>query len=125
MSPSVKVWRFGVCLGGSGLSLGLFKVLPLGRLEPKLGRVVILSIFDFVKGPNDDGSVFMYWKSPNCLIHSSTSFVPSLTWYLRFGCCFFFSLQFFSIDFIVGNNSWEGGGHYHRQKYFCGNSKHY
>ena len=56
---TVKVRRFGVCLGGSGLSLGLFTVLPLGGLVPKLGRVFILSIFGLMYGPKAEGSVFM------------------------------------------------------------------
>ena len=79
MLSIVYILRFRVCFGGSGLSLGLFRVLPLGGLVPKLGRVVILSIFGFMYGPNEDGSVFKYWKSPSCLIHNLTSSGPSLT----------------------------------------------
>ena len=48
MSPIVYVRCFGVCFGCSGLSLGLFRVLPFGGLVPRFGRVIILSIFGFM-----------------------------------------------------------------------------
>ena len=51
------VRRFGVIFYCSGLSLGLLKVLLFGGLCPKLGRVVILSIFGCMYGPKVDGSV--------------------------------------------------------------------
>ena len=56
---TVKVWRFGVYLGGSGLSFGLFTVLPFWGLVLKFGRVFILSIFGLMYGPKAEGSVFM------------------------------------------------------------------
>ena len=79
MSSVMYVLRFGVCFGCSRLSLGLFKVLPLGGLCPKLGRVVILSIFVCMYGPKVDGSVLRYCGSPICFIHSSTFSGPSFT----------------------------------------------
>ena len=48
------------CLEGiftvSGLSLVLLRVLPLGGLTPKLGRVVILSIIGIAYGRKAIGS---------------------------------------------------------------------
>ena len=106
----VRVW----CLDGifkvSGLSLVLLSVLPLGGLTPRLGRVVILSIFGILYGPNTDGSTLRYSLSPRVLIHSSRLSCPSLTWYRRFWSLAFAALQLFSMDLIEGNNSW--GVHY-------------
>ena len=39
------VFRFARTLEASGLSLGLLRTLPFGGLTPKLGVVVMLSIF--------------------------------------------------------------------------------
>ena len=55
----------------SGLSLVLFRVLPLGGLTTMLGRVVMLSIFGNVYWPKTVGSTLRYSLSPRVLIHSS------------------------------------------------------
>ena len=55
---------------GSGLSLGLFRVLPLGGPTPKLGRVMIFSIFGLVYGPKTEGHVLMYSGSPRFFVQS-------------------------------------------------------
>ena len=52
MSSKVIAGRLRGYLIASGLSLALLSDLPLGRLTPKLGRVVILSRFGLVYGPN-------------------------------------------------------------------------
>ena len=92
----------------SRLSLALLRVLPLGGLTPRFGRVIILSIFGSMYGPNTFGSTLRYSLSPSCFIHSSIFSWPSLTWYQRFGCIDFCLLQLVSIDLIDGNNSWGG-----------------
>ena len=45
---SVTVKRFAGILGTSGLSLNLFRVLPLGGLTPSVGSVVVLSRLGWV-----------------------------------------------------------------------------
>ena len=89
----------------SGLSLARFSVLPLGELMPKLGRVVILSRFGLVYGPNTVRSAWWYYLSPNDLSHNSRLLVPSLTWYLRLESLVFADLPLFSMDLIEGNSS--------------------
>ena len=71
MSSMVRVGRLEGAFTVSGLSLVLFSVLPLGGLTPRLGRVVMLSIFGIVYGPKTVGSTLMYSLSPRVLIHSS------------------------------------------------------
>ena len=77
---SVTVRHLDGILGASGLSLKRFRVLPLGGLTPRVGRVVVFSRFGWVYGPKSARSTFLYSISPRSLIHSSKLSCPSLTW---------------------------------------------
>ena len=58
ISSKVTVGHLSGYFIGSGLSLALLSVLPLEGLTPKLGRVMILSRFGLVYGPNIEGSIW-------------------------------------------------------------------
>ena len=113
MLSSLRNWiwgRLGIVIESLLLSLGLLKLIscPLGGLWPKFGSVVIFSMLGSTICPKVVSGCLVYCGSLSNFVHSSMLSGPNFTWYLRSGFVFFSSLQFCSIDFIVGKSSCGG-----------------